>query len=104
MRDVRSIIFWGIILPLVILGLAWATRGLSLVLGLAYPLQVLRIAHRHRIAGMSPRDAWLYGWSCTLARFPHALGLLRYWIGRALGWNKRIIEYKSPTKRTPEPA
>jgi len=103
-RDVRSIIFWGIVLPLLTLGPAYSTHGVSLLLALAYPLQIVRIAYRHRKAGMSSRDAWLYGWSCTLARFPHALGLLRYWIGRPLGWNKRIIEYKSRTKETPEPA
>jgi GT2 family glycosyltransferase len=103
-RDVRSISFWGIALPLVILGLAWPTRGLSLELALVYPLQMLRIARRQRHAGMSSRDAWLYGLACTLAKFPHALGLLRFWIGRPLGWNKRIIEYKSKPKGSPEPA
>jgi glycosyltransferase involved in cell wall biosynthesis len=96
-KEVRSTIFWGISLPLLILGLAWPTYGASLLLTLGYPLQVLRIAWRHRRAGMSRRDAWLYGWSCTLARFPHALGLLRYWIGGPLGWNRRIIEYKPQT-------
>jgi glycosyltransferase involved in cell wall biosynthesis len=102
-RDVRSIIFWGIVLPLLILSLAWSTYGASLALGLAYPLQIFRIAHRSHKAGMMPRDAWLYGSSCTLVRFPHALGLLRYWIGRPLGWNKRIIEYKSRAKGASEP-
>jgi GT2 family glycosyltransferase len=103
-RDVRSIIFWGIALPLLILGLLWPTRGLSLLLALAYPLQTLRIGRRHRQAGMAPRDAWLYGLACTVARFPHAFGLARFWIGRPLGWNKRIIEYKSTPKGSPEPA
>jgi GT2 family glycosyltransferase len=87
-RHVRSTLFWGIALPVLILGLAWPTRGASLLLALAYPLQILRVARRHRQAGMPPRDAWLYGWSCTLARFPHALGLLRFWTERLLGRNQ----------------
>jgi GT2 family glycosyltransferase len=103
-RDVRSIIFWGMVLPLVILAFAGPTHGLSLVLGLAYPLQMFRIARRHRKGGMSPRDAWLFGVACPLARFPHALGVLRYWIGRPLGWNKRIIEYKAKPQGSPKPA
>jgi glycosyltransferase involved in cell wall biosynthesis len=88
LREVRSSLFWGIALPLLILGLAWPTRGASLLLALAYPLQIVRIARRHRKAGMPPRDAWLYGWACTLWEFPHALGLMWFGIGRLLGWNK----------------
>jgi GT2 family glycosyltransferase len=101
-RDVRSIIFWGIVLPLTIVALAWPTRGLSLLLALAYPLQMWRIARRHQKAGMTARDAWLLGVSCPLSRFPHAVGLLRYWIGRPLGWNRRIIEYKAKPMGSPE--
>jgi GT2 family glycosyltransferase len=95
-HEVRSTIFWGVALPLLILALAWPTRGASLLLTLAYPLQIFRVARRHLRAGMTPRDAWHYGWSCTLCRFPHALGLMRFGIGWLLGWNKRkkVVTYK----------
>jgi GT2 family glycosyltransferase len=103
-RDVRSIAAWGIALPLVILGLAWPTGGLSLGLSLLYPAQALRIARRHRNAGMSPGDARLYGWFCVLARFPHAVGLARYWLGRLGGRRRPLIEYKeSPPVHPPVP-
>jgi cellulose synthase/poly-beta-1,6-N-acetylglucosamine synthase-like glycosyltransferase len=87
-RETGSTIFWGIALPVLILLLTWPTRGASVLLAVAYPLQIVRIARRHRKAGMPARDAWLYGWSCTLCRFPNALGLMRFVIGRLLGWNK----------------
>jgi hypothetical protein len=73
---------------------------------LAYPLQILRIAWRHKKAGMSARDAWLYGWTCTLCRFPNALGLARFVIGRLLGWNKNpyrelMTPASPPTESSP---
>ena len=93
-RDVRSIIFWGIILPAATIGLAWPTHGISLVLFLAYPLQVLRLAHRQRRAGVPWRLAWFYSGACVLGRFPNAIGALRYWTGRLLGRRRALIEYK----------
>jgi len=95
-RDVYSSLFWGIALPLLVLVLAWPTRGASLLLALAYPCQILRIAYRHHRAGMAWRDAWLYGWSCTLGKVAHAIGLVRFQVERSLGQNKteRVITYK----------
>jgi GT2 family glycosyltransferase len=96
MRDVYSIVFWGIALPATILALALATRGVGLLLALAYPIQMLRIAARRRRAGMTLGDAWLYGWSCTLGRFAGAIGLVRFWIERLRGRERieRVITYK----------
>jgi glycosyltransferase involved in cell wall biosynthesis len=90
-RHVISTLFWAIALPALILGLAWPTRGASLVLALAYPLQALRITWRHKRAGMSMSNAWLHGWTCTVARFAHALGILRFAIERLLGRNKNTV-------------
>ena len=93
-HHVHSIVFWGIALPLIILGLAWPTRGASLVLALGYPLQVLRVARRHHKTGLPWRDAWLYSGAYMLGRFPNAVGAVRYWYGRLLGRRKSLIEYK----------
>jgi cellulose synthase/poly-beta-1,6-N-acetylglucosamine synthase-like glycosyltransferase len=91
-----STIFWGLGIPLLILGLAWPTRGLSLLLAFAYPLHAIRIALRHRAAGMARRDAWPFGWFCSLAHFPHAIGFLSFWIELCSGLRKknRVITYK----------
>src|SRR5262249_16626347 len=61
-HEYRSTIIWGMALPMIILALAWPTRGASLLLALAYPLQILRIARRQRRAGLPPRNACLYAW------------------------------------------
>jgi GT2 family glycosyltransferase len=94
-HPVRSIAFWGVALPMTIFALAWSTRGASLLLGLAYPLQVFRVALRSHAAGMPWRDSWLYGAACVLGRFPNAIGALSYWCSRLLGRRQTLIEYKS---------
>ena len=93
-HPLRGIIFWGIAVPAFVLVLAWPTRGVSFLLGLAYPLQCIRVALRSRSAGMSWRDSWLYSGACTLGCFPHAVGVLRYWYSRLLGRRQTLIEYK----------
>jgi len=93
-HELRSTILWGLVAPLFILGLAWPTHGASLVLTLAYPLQVFRITRRHGKLGMSASNAWLWGWNCILCRFPNALGVLRYWSSRLSGRHQTLIEYK----------
>jgi hypothetical protein len=93
-QPVRSIVFWGIAFPLVILALAWPTRGASLVLSLFYALQVFRVARRSLAAGMLWRDSWLYSGACVLGCFPCAVGVLSYWRNRLLGRRRTLIEYK----------
>ena len=90
----RSTILWGIVVPLLILGLAWPTSGASLLLGLAYPLQAFRVRRRFQKLGMPASDARLWGWGCTLCRWPNALGVLRYWFSRLSGRYQTLIEYK----------
>jgi hypothetical protein len=97
-HPLRSIIFWGMALPTAILLLAWPTRGASLLLVLAYPLQIIRVALRSHATGMPWRDSWLYSAACVLGRFPHAVGALRYWHSRLLGRRQTLIEYKSNTQ------
>lgn len=106
-RDVYSSLFWGLGLPALILALAlavpmlapaaaWPAGAAALALAALYPLQMLRIALRHRRAGMAPRDAWLYGWSCTLAKVAHAIGMARFQLEHSLGRDRpeRVITYK----------
>jgi GT2 family glycosyltransferase len=93
-RQVHSTAFWGIALPLIIIGLAWPTQLWSLGLALTYPLQVIRIARRYRMAEMQPRDAWLYSAACVLGRFPNAVGMVRYWYNQLVGRRQALIEHK----------
>ena len=96
-RETRRILFWGIVMPCMILALAWPTRGASLLLGLVYPLQAAWIARRQGNAGMEPRGAWLYAAACVVGRFPNTVGALRYWYGRITGRCQALIEYKGST-------
>jgi GT2 family glycosyltransferase len=101
-RDRRSILFWGIVLPIVILVLAIPTRGASLILALAYPLQAFRVARRSQTAGLPRRLAWLYSGACVLGRFPNAIGAIRYWYTRLLGRRRPLIEYKNKPQTGPQ--
>jgi GT2 family glycosyltransferase len=93
-RHVRSALSWGIALPLLIVALAWPTRGLGLVLAMAYPVQEFRVGRNNLKSGLSPQHAWIYGGRCVLGRFPHGVGAVRDWSSPLLGRRQHLIEYK----------
>jgi len=93
-HETRSVWFWGLLLPLTIIGLSWWTRGLSLVLAGAYPALAWRIAQRCRSRGIARADAWLYAAFCVLGKLPECIGQLRYFFLRGLGRRGGLIEYK----------
>ena len=94
-RQTRSTIVWGILVPLLALGLAWPTRGLSLLLLAGYWL-LYRRTYRHYAVqrGWPSADARLFAGWIALAKFPQALGLIRYWLGRLSGQRSAVIEYR----------
>jgi GT2 family glycosyltransferase len=103
-HELRSTLIWGLLIPLLIIVLAWPTRGASLLLSFAYPLQALRIGRRLRKLGMSAGDARVWGWGCVICRLPNAVGAIRYWVSRLLGRTQTLIEYKQasvPGSRAP---
>jgi GT2 family glycosyltransferase len=93
-KQTRSNWIWGAAAPAIAIAGAWPTRGLSLVLLLAYPLQGLRIYRRAHRCGRSRRDALLMGVFYTLGKFPMAVGQARYALSRCLGRRTSLIEYK----------
>ena len=93
-REIRSIIEWTVLLPLVAISFAWLTWGMSLLLLAGYIVLWGRI-RKHRLAsGDSPDDASLYAQYCVLGKFAQLVGFLTYWKNRFLGRQARIIEYK----------
>lgn len=81
---------WGIALPLVIAAtVLWAPMAILLVL--AYPLQVARLALKSEQAAPI---AWLRAAFLVLGRFPEGLGSLKYFIDTSLGKRGGLIEYK----------
>ena len=92
-KERRSVIVWGLMLPALMLLLAWPTRGASLLLCAGYWVLAQRVA-RYRLAqGDSPADAQLYARFTTLGKIAEGLGLLKFQYNKLLSRYK-IIEYK----------
>ena len=98
-RDVRSIMFWGLGLPALVLILAWPTRGASLLLLTAYFYLYVRIRKYSIARGWSAADAGLFARFCVLAKLPNAWGVLTFWFRRLARHERRIIEYKGAGTR-----
>lgn len=97
-RDIRSILIWGAVLPLAVLVLAWPTQGASLVLLCGYLVLYQRIRRYAVRRGWSGPDARLYALSCIVAKFPMFIGLIFYGFHRVARRPKRLIEYKGPER------
>lgn len=82
----RRALLWGLALPLAVLILALIAPWLAVLLALAWPLQVLRLARRQG----DPAEALFL----TLGKFPEAQGVLDYHLGRLRGRRRGLIEYK----------
>lgn len=100
-RTVRSILAWGLAMPLLlalslllaaVLSVWWLLLGLLVLL--PWPLQMARLARAGRRAGLSPRVARASGVLTMIGKLSEARGLLRFHIGRLTGRGSRIIEYK----------
>ena len=94
-KESRSIWFWGLILPLLALGMAWPTYGLSLLLLLSYPFLTYRIYRYMQSQGLSSKDAVLYALFCVLGKFSQGQGQIQFHLGRLLGRRRSLVEYKT---------
>jgi len=94
-RQTWSALFWGIFIPVIAFGLAWSTYGISLALLAGYFLLYRRTSRYYAVQrGWPLSDARLYAFWIVLAKFPHALGVTRYWLGRLSGRRSPVIEYR----------
>jgi GT2 family glycosyltransferase len=93
-QQVRSNLFWGVVLPAMAFGLAPLSGGWSGVLLLAYPVLGARIFRSSLRRGLTAADARLYALFCVLGKVPSAYGQLRYWAKRVMGKQSTLIEYK----------
>ena len=103
-RQLRSGLFWGLVLPLLAFGLAWPTRGASLLLLCGYLILFWRTERYYRLCRRWPTvDARLYAAFCVIAKFPHVLGIATYWSRRIRGKPAQIIEYRGTAVRAAAP-
>jgi hypothetical protein len=90
-KEIRSAIFWGVILPIAILLMVivkgWPILGVLLI----YPIQVIRISLKGK-RDKSTNIIWAF--FIVLRKFPEFLGIANYSYLRLLGRNREIIEYK----------
>ncbi len=87
--ETRRAVLWGVVLPGVAVLGALAHPGM-LVLLLAYPAQVVRLARRDGFG----RNAWVWAGFTTLAKLAEGRGVMAYWLARWRGRRRGLIEYK----------
>jgi GT2 family glycosyltransferase len=91
-RESRRIVAWGLILPTLAVAAAPLTGWFSLLLLLAYPLNVIRITRRLR--GDGEARPWTLAFYLMLGKFPEAIGWIRFQWGKLVGNRSAIIEHK----------
>jgi GT2 family glycosyltransferase len=106
-KQVRGILVWGIVIPVLIVLLAalsslfWPLWIVSLALLLLYPLQTARIALRDgKRRKLSTHEAWAYAASVTVGKFAQAIGAIKFWTGKLRGKRSTLIEYKAAAPAT----
>lgn len=91
-----SSLAWGAFLPLLIMGGVFFVSTNSVFLLCLYPLQIIKIyKSKTDIGSESGYDKYLYAKYCVLAKFPEALGAMKYFINGLKGKQQKIIEYKA---------
>jgi len=93
-KSVRSNWVWGLLVPALIVALAWPLPIVSAVLLLAYPLMWFRIHRGERRRGRSACDARAYSMFVLLGKIPQAMGQLKFKWSRLRGKRSKLIEYK----------
>lgn len=89
-RELHRALIWGLALPVVV-AVASVFHPASVLLALAYPLQIARLALR---GGASDSSIWWQALFTVLARFAEARGAVKFWIGRGLNRRATLFEYK----------
>ena len=82
--ETRRAVIWGMAVPLASV-LGALVSPLALLLLLAYPAQVVRLARR---------GGWAWAMFSVLGKFAEARGVAGYWLGRWRGQQRGLIEYK----------
>jgi hypothetical protein len=93
-RRVLRPVLWAGVVPVLAVGLALPTWGLSAACGAGlYGAQALRLALRARRRLGWPL-AWAWAWSTLVGQFALLRGVLRYAVSLARGRRSALIEYK----------
>lgn len=93
-KETRSIVFWGGVIPSTILLLGLAINPWFFLGFLLYVVQILKIAFRHPVDPNSRKNTLLYSFFVMLGKFPQVTGLFRFWSLKLLSRQSKLIEYK----------
>ena len=93
-KETRSIVFWGIVLPIILLISAWLVSPWFLFGGLIYAVQILKIGLVRPVNPNSKRHSLIYGVFVVLGKFPQAAGAVRFTLLNLLSKKSKLIEYK----------
>jgi glycosyltransferase involved in cell wall biosynthesis len=95
-KQTRSAVIWGLFLPVLAIGLAWWTYGISVVL---YLLLVCAQAWKIRCGqikrGRSKQHANLLAIYIMIAKHAQVSGVLLYWFRKLMNKKATLIEYKN---------
>jgi GT2 family glycosyltransferase len=98
-KETRSTWFWGLVLPVLALSMAWPTKGWSLLACSAYLLATYRTYNYYaKQPNFTAKNAALYALSCVIAKFPQLQGQIQFHLRRLLGQRSKLIEYKTANK------
>jgi len=88
----RRALVWGLGIPLIILVTSPILGWWSLLVLLAYPLQIMRLTLSHQ--KLSVRERLLRAGALVCSKFPETLGYLRYRADHYRNVRSKLIEYK----------
>jgi glycosyltransferase involved in cell wall biosynthesis len=92
-KETRSIVFWGGLLPLVLLSLSLLNKWLLVAWGI-YIVQFVRIAVFNLDHKYANNLKYLIAGSFVLSKFPQFMGVVSYHLARLLKYRATLIEYK----------
>lgn len=79
----KSIIFWGAIIPILIVSGILTSPFYGSLLILIYPFQIFRVTYKLSIP-YKPKDKLLYGLFCVLDKFPMFVGMIKFYYSRLI--------------------
>jgi len=93
-RQRRSAMFWGLVIPLVIAICSLKINLWLLLLFGIYPLLILRLYLRLYKQNRNHFNSFLFAFNCIIAKFPQVLGIIKFKINQLFKRENQIIEYK----------
>ena len=93
-RPMMSIVLWTVVIPFVIVVLAWPTSGWSLALLMLYLIPWLRSIAGRLQRGDALPHAMVSATFCVIGKLGQLQGVIQYWLNRLRGRRTRLMEYK----------